>query len=283
MKFTNIKIGKRLAITFGMITLLTLMLLLVSYQAVSNLSNRWGQFQTVSLEKYTAAFKGKSDLGDGIHMFKDYLLRGQDYDQQFTAAMAAIDQDAASYANNHGDMNEREKSALQQIKESTDAYRAAMKTVIEMKTSGATIEEIDKSVKGVDRPLGKAFDELLAIAKEEETTSSQSIASAATGSKRETIFIGVLVALLGALFAWMTTVSITRPLREALEVASAVARGDLTQRIDVKSKDETGQLLLALQGMNASLAGIVGEVRGTTETITTASSEQRGSFFEHAI
>jgi CHASE3 domain sensor protein len=46
MKFTNIKIGKRLAITFGIITLLTLMLLLVSYQAVSNLSNRWGQFQT---------------------------------------------------------------------------------------------------------------------------------------------------------------------------------------------------------------------------------------------
>src|SRR5450759_5162242 len=128
MKFTNIKIGTRLAITFGIITLLTLMLLLVSYQAVNNLSYSWGQFQTVSLEKYTAAFKGKSDLGDGIHMFKDYLLRGQDYDQKFTAAMAAIEQDAASYAENHGDMNAREKTALQQIKESADAYRCLLYT-----------------------------------------------------------------------------------------------------------------------------------------------------------
>jgi methyl-accepting chemotaxis protein len=273
MKFNNIKVGTRLAITFGIITLLTFMLLLVSYLAISNLSDRWGQFQNVSLEKYTAAFKGKSDLGDGIHMFKDYLLRGQDYDQKFTAAMAAIDQDAASYAENHGNMNDREKTALQHIKESTEAYRAAMKEAIQMKTSGATIEEIDKMIKGADRPLGKAFDDLLVIAKEEEKTTSQAISSTVASSIRETIFIGVLAALLSALFAWLSGVSITRPLLEAVKMANAVAKCDLTQRIEVKSSDEVGQLLQALKEMNESLAGIVGEVRNTTESITTASQE----------
>src|SRR5450756_909598 len=187
--------------------------------------------------------------------------------------MAAIEQDAASYAENHGDMNDREKTALQQIKESADAYRVAMKTVIEIKTSGATIEDIDKSVKGADRPLGKAFDELLAIAKEEEKETSQSISSTAASSKRETNIIGVLAALLSALFAWLTAASITRPLREAVGVADAVAKGDLSQRIEVTTKDEVGQLLQALKDMNANLAGIVSEVRNTTETITTASKE----------
>jgi methyl-accepting chemotaxis protein len=67
----------------------------VSYQALNRLSDRWEQFHIESLEKYTAASQGKSDPGDGIHMFKDYVLRGQDYDQKFTADMAAIEQDAA--------------------------------------------------------------------------------------------------------------------------------------------------------------------------------------------
>jgi methyl-accepting chemotaxis protein len=67
--------------------------------------------------------------------------------------------------------------------------------------------------------------------------------------------------------------AITRPLHEALRLASAVAQGDLTQRIEVKSRDEFGLLLQVLKDMNASLAGIVTDVRESTDAITTASHE----------
>jgi len=66
---------------------------------------------------------------------------------------------------------------------------------------------------------------------------------------------------------------VTRPLKHAVETADAVAKGDLTRRIEVKSKDEVGQLLQALKDMNENLAGIVGEVRSATESIATASKE----------
>src|ERR1022692_3484885 len=101
MKFTNLDIGKRLAITFGTVTLLTLALTLVSSWALNNLSSSWEQFHIVTMEKIAAASKGEKVLGDGIHMFKDYVLRGQDYDQKFMADMDAIDQTNASYMNNH--------------------------------------------------------------------------------------------------------------------------------------------------------------------------------------
>ena len=273
MKFTNVNIGKRLAITFGIITSLAILLLLVSYSSLNQLANGWKQFDTVSMEKYEAASKGKSDLGDAIHMFKDYLLRGQDYDKQFIAAMAAIDQDAANYAEHHGDMNDREKSALQQIKESSDAYRTAINEVIQMKASGATIETIDKTVKGADRPLGHAFDALLKVVQEEKDATTQSIYSTTASSERNTISIGVLTVLLSMLFAWKSTLSITRPLKDAVEVANSVAKGDLSHRIEVKTSDETGLLMLALKDMNESLGNIVGEVRNTTESITSASQE----------
>ncbi|MET3134110.1 methyl-accepting chemotaxis protein [Oxalobacteraceae bacterium GrIS 1.11] len=83
---------------------------------------------------------------------------------------------------------------------------------------------------------------------------------------------GVAV-LLGGLIAWYVTVSITRPMAQAVKVAQTVAAGDLTSHIEVTASDETGQLLQALKEMNNNLIKIVGQVRGGTDTIATASSQ----------
>jgi methyl-accepting chemotaxis protein len=270
--FKNMKIGKRLAITFGTICLLIFMLLWVSHQAINGLSGRWEQFHTGSLEKYTAALKGEIALGDVIHAFKDYVLRGQDYDQKFMVAMGAIENTAASYAS-HGEMNEREKAALQAIKESDDNYRAALKQAVDMKKSGASIEEIDKAIKGADKPLGKAFNDLQAVALEETEATSQAISRTAVSSKQETVIIGMLAIVLSALFAWLSTIGITRPLKNAVTIADSVARGDLSQRIEVNSTDEIGQLLQAMKSMSEKLAQVVSEVRSSTEALSSASEE----------
>ena len=71
---------------------------------------------------------------------------------------------------------------------------------------------------------------------------------------------------------WLTR-SITRPLRKALKVAIAVANGDLTQNVEVRSKDETGRLLQALKDMNQNLSGIVTDVRQSAHFINNASQE----------
>jgi len=52
-----------------------------------------------------------------------------------------------------------------------------------------------------------------------------------------------------------------------------VAKGDLSSHIVVRSKDETGELIAALRDMNAALVSIVGDVRGGTDTIATASAQ----------
>ncbi|MBP0599297.1 MCP four helix bundle domain-containing protein [Herbaspirillum sp. LeCh32-8] len=82
-----------------------------------------------------------------------------------------------------------------------------------------------------------------------------------------------LVLVFGIACAWFLTVGITRPLNTAVKVSRQVAQGDLSAEISVQGKDETGQLLQALQDMNTSLRNIVSNVRVGTETINTASSE----------
>jgi methyl-accepting chemotaxis protein len=81
---------------------------------------------------------------------------------------------------------------------------------------------------------------------------------------------GVLLA--GFIGIWLIR-AISGPLNEAIRVAKSVAAGDLTQTIEVHSKDETGQLMQAMKEMNDSLVHIVGQVRNGTETIAVASRQ----------
>jgi methyl-accepting chemotaxis protein-1 (serine sensor receptor) len=67
--------------------------------------------------------------------------------------------------------------------------------------------------------------------------------------------------------------SITAPLARAVEVADRVAGGDLTTHIDVDSRDETGQLLSALQRMQQSLVRTVSVVRQNSESVASASAQ----------
>jgi len=85
--------------------------------------------------------------------------------------------------------------------------------------------------------------------------------------------IAAAAALLACAFGWWIARSITVPLGRAVEVAKAVAAGDLTTSIRIDARDETGQLMTALAEMNANLTALVGQVRSGTDAIATAASE----------
>ncbi|RFP11047.1 HAMP domain-containing protein [Duganella sp. BJB488] len=87
------------------------------------------------------------------------------------------------------------------------------------------------------------------------------------------IALGVAGGALSLFTAWFITRGIVGPIRHAVRVARTVAGGDLSSNIEIRSRDEIGQLSAALKDMNASLISIVSEVRGGTEAIGTASSE----------
>ncbi|MGC7960551.1 HAMP domain-containing protein, partial [Salmonella enterica] len=81
----------------------------------------------------------------------------------------------------------------------------------------------------------------------------QEISSAIRNGEAVELGVGAVVVLLAALLALLATRSITRPIAEAVTIAKTVAAGDLGSRIEVKRKDETGELLQALKEMNNSL------------------------------
>ncbi|MDY7575403.1 methyl-accepting chemotaxis protein [Actimicrobium sp. CCI2.3] len=87
----------------------------------------------------------------------------------------------------------------------------------------------------------------------------------------------IAVCLLGICFAAVTGVlvtrSITRPINKAVQLADAVAKGDLTMQIDIEGKDETARLLASLKTMQESLSQVVAGVRQNAEGVATGSEQ----------
>ena len=79
--------------------------------------------------------------------------------------------------------------------------------------------------------------------------------------------------LLGGFLSFLLVRSITRPIRSAVNAAERIAALDLTERIEPKGAEETMQLLGALARMQGALHELVRDVRSSTESISTASSE----------
>jgi methyl-accepting chemotaxis protein len=99
-----------------------------------------------------------------------------------------------------------------------------------------------------------------------------------TDDKVDFAAIAVLVAAavavaVGAALALLITRSVVVPIGQAVAAAETVAAGDLRLRLDTRRKDETGQLLAALQKMNDALVAIVGSVRGNADNVATASGQ----------
>jgi methyl-accepting chemotaxis protein len=81
------------------------------------------------------------------------------------------------------------------------------------------------------------------------------------------------VLVLGAFSGWLLTRSITRPIREAVSLATRVASGDLSADIRSDRGDELGQLLSALGTMVVNLRDLVRSINTDSGQIATSANQ----------
>ena len=95
---------------------------------------------------------------------------------------------------------------------------------------------------------------------------------------RNAIIIAILLGI--GLFILINTQisrSITNGLKRGVQFAQRVAAGDLTNTLDIKQKDEIGDLADAMNKMVYKLRGVVGEVQAGSDNISSASQQVSSS------
>ena len=163
------------------------------------------------------------------------------------------------------------REALQKV----EAYASAAATAF-AQGSAADSAALNQSLSAAREQIRAADDGVNRI----QTLVDQDIAGAQAQYQAEAAhllwsFGGVMVLVLIVVMplTLLNSVSITRPVHHARDIALAIADGDLTRAIHVHGKDETAELLQALDHMQRSLRTLVGEVRDSSQRIHMASRE----------
>ena len=126
-------------------------------------------------------------------------------------------------------------------------------------------------------PAQKAYNEhITSFADLQKREVKERLDTAQKQARQNTLWmtaIALLLSVSAAILAWRVSHHITHSLRVAVDIARAVAAGDLTHRTAVKGQDEFASLMQSLNDMGQSLDRVVSQVRESTQSIANASAE----------
>lgn len=277
----NLKIGTRLGLGFILVLLLTSVLGISSLIAVSRVN---GSTQDIATN-WMPAVRALGDYRNALNLVRrvggQYAVSSTDeefarWDQRMNDGKADAADAWRRYQTTIATSEER--ALAKTIEAEQDRYYKAQEEVVARARSERHFSEELRKLS-----LGDSLTTFTALSNDIEKNVALQAKGAddafeqsqATFHSTRYLVIGLLIAnlALSVAIAYFVTRSITTPIREAVAVAETVASGNLTSRIVIKSRDETGQLLDALRRMNGSLVEIVGDVRQASDSIATGTTQ----------
>jgi len=262
--FMNLSVRSRLSISYLIVIGLTIVISMLSYQGLKEVQSNWTDFEQVTLQKRTYIEDASNALGGGIHYFKNYILRGGDYENKFNQHMNTI-VDSANKYKSVGNITKEELVKINNILDGVKVYKESMRKAVMLKESKKGISEVDASIKGADKPLNQALNELMKLNNESTHLSSLAISDIVQKTVFQIKVFAILTVILGVVTAVLITYTITEPLRKALKISQNIAKGNLETTSDHFYKDETGKLLKEMHQMSNVIKTIVSELNQMSE------------------
>jgi methyl-accepting chemotaxis protein len=128
--------------------------------------------------------------------------------------------------------------------------------------------------------LSQTLEELLALEKKLGRGKYDSSLSSFNAVVKTYIIILLIAVILSVVTNILITKLITQPIKEANEVIKKVADGDLTQEINVDSKDEIGDLASSINVMRMKMGDAVGQSLSISHVLSESSSRQAAALEE---
>lgn len=276
--FRNRKIATKLLLSFGIVLCLMVaegIFAITQMEKVNSdgaeIANKWEPSVRISLtlEKVLARVRST----EFQHILGD--------DEKMASLEKSLQQRYAEFAQLREEylklpLNDKELADFNQIGITLDKYLVEHKKIIALShdhQNDAAIALTTGASLSAYRDIEKQFSALRTASVEGKDIAKVRAENTYRSSLRLIIGLLTLSVILGLLLAQWVARSVSKPLKDALELANQVASNDLTGKVDVVSNDETGQLVMALNHMNQRLSTVVGEVRAGIDVINTAAEE----------
>ena len=277
--FANMKIGMRLGLGFGLVLVL---LSAIAFTGITRLASINEGLSDIVHDKYPKTVMA-GDIKDNINQIarsmRNVLL--MDDKEKIKKELETIQESRKIIKERLDKLEEviksdKGKELLKAVTDARGVYVGGQDNFLKLAAEGKVADakvELLINLRPLQLAYMKAVDDLIAY----QDTLMDEIGAKATADYNSArslmIILAIASAVLGLGIAYWVTRSITKPLNEAVSVANQLAEGDMTAKIEVSRKDETGQLLTAMQNMVANLLGIITEVRSAAENLGSASTQ----------
>jgi len=279
MKVANLKIGIRMTAGFAAVIALLIVLAVIGVSRISAVNADTEVILHDRFVKVRLAQTVENEVNKQLRAMRTALIVSDaalvekelgKLDASLPVVSAAVEKLAATVHSEQG------KAALKALIDSRAQFKQKEERMVGLTRVGKIDEARAMLVSDILPAQGVYLGAVEEFAKSQVDGMEQFGAEAAqmaSSAKMLMAMLSIIAILLAVAIAYLLTRSITQPIAQAVRLAQTVASGDLTSSIVVSRQDEAGQLLNALSAMNENLVRIVGQVRQSSDSISTGSND----------
>ncbi len=257
----NLKVSTKLRLSFGLIVGLMVGMAAVTQFYLGEMNDKWRKIEQQVFVWQDANMEIYRYLGDGVHHFKNYVLRDGDYETKFRDDMGKL-LGAVDKYQKAGGVEPEARKQLDEIRTAVGAYLVALDQLKKLKAEGASITDQDKGIKGADKPIAMAAAKLKEITEREFKMASSQFGVLQQSTLRIALIMGIIAIICAVAFALLLTRSLMRQLGgDPAEVARAIgvmAAGDFSAQ---SARAADGSLLANAQNMQSRLRDMIATVK----------------------
>ncbi len=279
---SRMRIRSQLTFAFGLVTLLLVLVALTGYWGLSGLSGQ--VVEALDHEgEYSAASAGAEAQTLALRRFEkdtfinmadaakrsDYLSKWRKADEALREMLARADKASTS---------SEQKAALASMRNNLGSYEAGFQKVYGGVEAGriTTTQEANEAItefKDEIHQLEGTASEQAEKGHEGLRSLTPLVDSLTTRTASLMLILAIVSVALSVAVTIFLSAGITGRLSAALDMAERIARGDLTQTLEVKGADEVARLQAAMRGMVEKLQQMIGEVRSGADALTAAAGQ----------
>ena len=278
MRLNQFKIGQRLAIGFGAVVALMMVTSGLAYMQFGKLEQASAQAQ--ELQRMAAVadqWRVQVNLNGARALAVVKSGGSKELDALFQPQMAATSKDIAALQEDLRKVvdSDKGKALLADIAAKRQSYTTVRENILSKQRAGDPVaaELVDTAMQPAWLAYTGALEALTVYQQERLTASNARTAANLSRANLLVLCLLAAAAAAAALFGWAISRSITAPLRQTITLIERIAAGDLSGHIAVQGRDESAAMTESLARMQDVLKRLVGEVRGSGDSIATASSQ----------
>ncbi|WP_017211423.1 methyl-accepting chemotaxis protein [Clostridium beijerinckii] len=276
--FNNLKIKYKLQISFFIISIFIAVVGVIGILSVSKINSN----SNALYEKDFQVLKNLQDFNSNtLHSRLEILnlLNSKDFSK---VSQTISNIDGYRDKNNEilkiyeqSDMNEDENKIYKEIKSDLTDYRNSSDKIISLASDGKYDEamSVSKESANIREKLTNNIDKLVKITEQkasDKSSSNNNVNNKSFYIMVTTIILGFITAvLLGVIIATL----ISNNLKKVLLYAQHLEEGDLTQEIEISSKDEIGSMARALNKANENIRRLISVIIDGSNDISSSGEE----------